>query len=336
MNRQHDKSGQRGSSTTNHELPATPVARSFVTVSSTSGELRLTEGSAQVGRTPTGVDQVDHVDPAAPNEAYEVAFGIDHAPMESEIVDNRSTDDAIIQTSLIIPHDALCEPHGGCYLPPPEEGRLLLQEFIVDFNQATPLFDPKQILVHFQMCYLGKADGVPLPWVVTYVVLGIAHRLRAMSLSGTPEDDSQAGYYLSNSLTPLASLLMQEPSLFLIQCLLSVAAFLKMWPPPQPVALFVSTALRLAQTLGLQENCTPETPMQHSRVFWLAFIMEMTVCFPAERLPGQALRDIGIKAPRLSRDDKLGSITATNGAWTANLLTLRIHLSLIYQDGRRL
>ncbi|KAM0809515.1 putative Transcription factor domain-containing protein [Seiridium cardinale] len=57
--------------------------------------------------------------------------------------------------------------------------------------------------------------------------------------------------------------------------------------------------------------------------------MEMTVCFPAERLPGQALRDIGIKAPRLIRDDKLGSITATNGAWTANLLTLRIHLSLI-------
>ncbi|KAK9416778.1 hypothetical protein SUNI508_09476 [Seiridium unicorne] len=107
MNRQHDESGQRGSSTTNHDSPATPIARSFVTVSSTSEDLGLTEGSEQVGRTPTRVAQVDHVDPTASNEAIEVAFGIVHAPMESEIVDDRSTDNTMIRTSLIIPHDAL-------------------------------------------------------------------------------------------------------------------------------------------------------------------------------------------------------------------------------------
>lgn len=243
--------------------------------------------------------------------------------------ERRNEEDVVLQTLSIVPQDAFCEPRGPCYLPPPDEAIVLLREFLADFNVAVPLFEPQDIVAHFDMCYSGKADNTPLPWVVTYIVLGIAHRIRAMSIVGTQEDDSQTDLYLSKSLDTLATLLLQDPSLLLVQCLLGVATLLQMYPPPQPLALVVSTAMRMAQTLDLQESTSDRTSLQHDRTFWIAFVMDMSLCFPTLRLPGQRMMDIDVKLPALSQDPGLHSIPNQGAVWMADLVSLRAELCLI-------
>ncbi|KAJ4372356.1 hypothetical protein N0V83_004130 [Neocucurbitaria cava] len=153
-----------------------------------------------------------------------------------------------------------------------------------------------------------------------------------MSLVASAEDNVQADYFLSHSLVPLANILMTEPSLLLVQCLLAVATLMQMYPPPQPVALFVSIALRIAQTLGLQQQQSDgtieekKTPQQ-TRVFWIAFYMDMSLCLLTQRLPGQRVVDIDVKVPEVKTKDKRGSISAR--VLVADLLPLRVQLSLI-------
>lgn len=74
-----------------------------------------------------------------------------------------------------------------------------------------------------------------------------------MSLFATPADTSQAEWYLGKSLAELPELLMQSPSLRLVQASLSIAILLETSSRCSRAPLFVSTALHMAQDLGYHE-----------------------------------------------------------------------------------
>lgn len=224
-----------------------------------------------------------------------------------------------------------------CALPPPKEGSLLLQEYLVDFNRATPLFQPDVILMHFRDCYSGAAAGDPLAWVSLYVVLGIAHRLRGMSLVGTNLDKTQADFYLQISLKPLVNLLLHEPSLMLIQALLGLAILLQTSTHSQLVGLFVSTAMRMCQDLRFNEHRSNsqsdiQVAEQQERVFWIAFFMDMDVVFITNGLPCHRLHDIDVLIPRSSGENPPGIISAVDGRWNVHIFSLRAQLALLQAE----
>ncbi|KAF2710271.1 hypothetical protein K504DRAFT_454594 [Pleomassaria siparia CBS 279.74] len=199
---------------------------------------------------------------------------------------------------------------GRCYLPPPEEGSALLNEYLHDFNSRIPLFKPELIYSHVKDCYSGVAGVTPLAWVLAYIALGIGHRLRAMSLFATDDDTSNADWYLNKCLAVLPNLLLQQPTLSLVQAVLGISILLQTSARSRKASLFVSTAMRLAQDLGYNEadidiyggeGSTRDE--QELRVFWIAFFMDTSMNLSANRLGTQKLVDISVPFPNHGLSD---------------------------------
>lgn len=228
-------------------------------------------------------------------------------------------------------------------LPPPELGTSLLAEFLVDFNTVYPLYRPYAIAEHLRVCYAGGSDGTPLAWASVYVVLGIAHRSRAMSAVATPQDNAMADFYIARILPTVSGLLLAPPSLGLVQCLLGVAMLIRTSSYSTPHVLFVSTALRIAQSLAYNDDqhlasttasvsASEDSDAdieQQRRVFWLAFIQDTDESILSNLPTSHRREDITTSIPDENPEDSLGAVKAAEGNWTVNLFSLRARLALI-------
>jgi len=174
------------------------------------------------------------------------------------------------------------ENSGGethCFLPPINEGHALLTEYLRDFNSKVPLLAPEAIYSHVRDCYSGVAKGIASSWILTYLVFGIAHQLRALSVVTAYNDTSRAEFYLEKCLDSFTKVLLEEPTERLVQCLLGVAIMLQHSPRSHRVASFISIAVRMAQELGYNEAQVSESQdSTQGRVknylFWICFFMD--------------------------------------------------------------
>lgn len=224
-----------------------------------------------------------------------------------------------------------------CSLPPAQGGLFLLQEYLVDFNTAVPLFDGATISALFLDCYNGRADGKVISWVALKVVLAIAHRLRAMSPLGVTQDTENVQTYLEESLAEMPSLLLMTPSLLLVQCLLGIAVVLSSSSRPQPAALLVSTALRVVQDLGVNhppgsDNANMLDARQQQRVFWIAYYMDADMSLRAGRVPSLSPKLVNVEPPEDDELDSAGTINAAGGEFKINTFRLRVQLALLQAE----
>ncbi|KAK5446524.1 hypothetical protein LTS15_009863 [Exophiala xenobiotica] len=221
-----------------------------------------------------------------------------------------------------------------CSLPPAQGGLFLLQEYLVDFNTAIPLFDAATISALFLDCYNGRADGQVISWVTLKVVLAIAHRLRAMSPLGVAQDTENVQTYLEESLAELPGLVLMEPSLLLAQCYLGVAIVLSTSSRPEPAATLVSMALRVLQDLHVNDpdpdpESVPPDQLQRERVFWIAYFMDADMSLRGWRLPSLSSNLTNVQPPAEDPLDGAGSIQATEGDLKVNIFRLRAELALL-------
>ncbi|KAF2796333.1 hypothetical protein K505DRAFT_359372 [Melanomma pulvis-pyrius CBS 109.77] len=228
---------------------------------------------------------------------------------------------------------------GRSYLPHPNEGSSLLNEYLHDFNSRIPLFAPEAIYNHVRDCYSGAADKTPLSWILTYVALAIGHRLRAMSLFAAADDASNAEWYLNKCLNVLPDLLLREPTLQLIQVLLGVSVLLQTSTRSRKAALFVSTAMRMAQDLGYNEasqdrDGRPSEDNQEAHVFWIAFFMDTAMNLCATRPNTQKLVDINLPLPSPSSSGSLVLSISDDCSIDReiNIFTLHASLALIQAE----
>ncbi|KAF2687538.1 hypothetical protein K458DRAFT_469416 [Lentithecium fluviatile CBS 122367] len=225
-------------------------------------------------------------------------------------------------------------------LPSPELGASLLSEFLVDFNTVFPLYRPYTVADHLRICYEGGSDGSALAWATAYVVLGIAHRSRGMSAFATPQDNLMADWYLCRILPTVSGLLVAPPSLGLVQCLLGLSMLIRSSANSTPHALFVSTALRISQTLAYEYfnvDCADteqdaQDVEQQRRVFWLAFIQDTDEAILSNVPTTQRREDITTDLPDADPVDSLGAVKAAEGDWKVNLFALRIRLVLLQAE----
>jgi hypothetical protein len=225
-------------------------------------------------------------------------------------------------------------------LPAPQLGASLLAEFLVDFNTVFPLYRPYAIVNHLRICYEGGSDGSALAWASAYVVMGLAHRMRAMSAVATPQDDEMADWYLAHILPTLSGLLVAPPSLGLVQCLLGLAMLIRSSANTTPHALFVTTALRIAQTLAYEyfnvdcqdTECDAQDLEQQRRVFWLAFMQDTEESILSNIPSTHRREDITADLPETDPEDSFGAVKAAEGDWKINLFALRIRLVLLQAE----
>ena len=192
-------------------------------------------------------------------------------------------------------------------------------------------------MTQFRLCYSGAAADDDVAWVSVYVVLGIAHRIRGMSLAATAQDKIQADFYLQISLKPIHELLLQGSSLKLVQVLLGVAILFHTSTHSQLSPLFVSTAIRMAQDLRLNEGNVgtyfdPELAAQRERIFWIAFFMDMDFVSVTGRLPCHRLYDIDIMLPQRAVENSPELPDAVERQWTVDIFSLRAELALLQAE----
>jgi hypothetical protein len=225
-------------------------------------------------------------------------------------------------------------------LPEPDLGSSLLAEFLVDFNTVFPLYRPHTIANHLRVCYEGGSDGSALAWASAYLVMGIAHRTRAMSAVATPQDNQMADWYLTRILPTISGLLTAPPSLGLVQCLLGLSMLIRSSSNTTPHALFVSTALRIAQTLAYEYFNVDCQDTEHDakdfeqqrRVFWLAFMQDTEEGILSNVPTTQRREDITTELPEADPADSQGAVKAAEGDWKINLFALRVRLVLIQAE----
>ncbi|KAK6407328.1 hypothetical protein LTR81_018096 [Elasticomyces elasticus] len=187
------------------------------------------------------------------------------------------------------------------YLPPADEAFALLQEFLHDFNSKIPLIAPEHIYALMRDCYSGAAEDSHSAWVLSYVAIGIAHRLRAMSIFQVPDDMSRADWYLNKCLARLPALIMQEPSIQLVQAVLGIAILVQRSSRSDKAAIYVSMALHFMQTLGYHDTATRSNTSLQEReqkyLFWIAFFMDTDMSFSSMRQGTQSLSEIACSLP---------------------------------------
>ncbi|KAK5675070.1 hypothetical protein LTS10_012143 [Elasticomyces elasticus] len=227
-----------------------------------------------------------------------------------------------------------------CYLPEVNDGYALLMEFLSDFNSKVPLIAPQHIYAHVRDCY-STATASRITWMLTYLMLGIAHRLRTMSVFSSPDDMARADWYLNQSLVKLPDLLMQEPSLELVQALLGVSILLETSSRSQRAALFASNAVHMCQDLGYHDYHTfSEDPMRSKEqqyVFWIAFRLDTDMSLGSLRQSAQNLAEISIPPPDEQNVDWWASTptltpTSPTGTGCVNLFALNTSLALIQAE----
>ncbi|KAK5719775.1 hypothetical protein LTR17_015146 [Elasticomyces elasticus] len=224
-----------------------------------------------------------------------------------------------------------------CYLPEVNDGYALLIEFLSDFNSKVPLIAPQHIYAHVRDCY-STSTASRITWMLTYLMLGIAHRLRAMSVFSSPDDMARADWYLNQSLVKLPDLLMQEPSLELVQALLGVSILLETSSRSKRAALFASNAIHMCQDLGYHDYHTvsedPVRSREQQYVFWIAFRLDTDMSVGALRQNAQNLAEINIPPPDEQNVDWWASPAPTSPTSTGcvNLFALNTSLALIQAE----
>lgn len=251
-----------------------------------------------------------------------------------QFLEGTKLQDAIPNPSSQTSQSSTCVP-----LPPAELGSTLFFEFLSKFNSKIPLFSPAKIRSHLQACYTGKADGKPLSWVATYTILAIAHRLRAMTTTvpDAADDNKQADKYLTACVSNLPDLLLQKPTVLLVQALLGVSLLLQTSHRSRSASLFVSTAMRMVLDMGYNElnedretltNSTKDVREQQY-VFWIAFFMDTHLHFSSRRPGACKLTDISTAVPNVNLTDWWDSRASGNGQWNVNIFSLHVQLAII-------
>jgi len=219
------------------------------------------------------------------------------------------------------------------YLPHVNEGHALLTEYLRDFNSKVPLLAPEAIYSHVRDCYMGAAKGVASSWILTYVVFGIAHQLRALG-SASHDDTSKAEIYLDGCLDSFTKVLLEQPSERLVQCLLGVAIMLQHSAKSHRVASFISIAVRMAQELGYNEahvsRSHDPTGRVESYLFWICFFMDADLSMYALKPSTHKHTDITIGLPNANNCDWWSAYPESSFDGTSiNILSLHSSLAVI-------
>lgn len=215
-----------------------------------------------------------------------------------------------------------------CFLPTTREGISLLETYFHDFNTKIPLLSPLAIVTHLRDCYDGTAAGIPESWVLTYITFGIAHRMRAMSSSSTSEDSTMADFYMSKCLWTLAELLLGEPRLQLVQCLLGVAILLQTSDKSHRAASYTSIAMRMVQDLAYNEEQDDDESREKGYSFWIAFFMDNDLALSKSRPSSQRLADISIPLPGAADQDWWGPRDQSHSNTEGSINVFALHASL--------
>ena len=107
-------------------------------------------------------------------------------------------------------------------LPPKHEALALLKHYFENLNTMFPLFhEPTFMHLAHKHYSLEPYQGSGW-WASLNVALALAHRVRVMSRTSTPEEDELAWLYLKNAMAVQTELTLRNNDLLSVQALIGM------------------------------------------------------------------------------------------------------------------
>ncbi|KAL7801212.1 fungal-specific transcription factor domain-containing protein [Trichoderma afarasin] len=187
-------------------------------------------------------------------------------------------------------------------LPTKAVAEELIEETFSNYNRFLPLFHEEDFLKEFHLKYSTSSPRDAGWWACLNVVLSIAHRLRAIRTLDPTQEHILAYGYAQNALSVVSELNVSDRSLSAVQALAGMACLLQGTPDPEPAAMLVAAALRLAQIMNLHRECsspglTESEAEKRRRVFWKVYILDKDISLRTGRPFGQDDDDMDVRLP---------------------------------------
>jgi hypothetical protein len=203
-------------------------------------------------------------------------------------------------TTNIAPHISIFSRRVFKTLPPRDEAQLLIKKSFQGFISGYPIFT-HATCVKMLECYDQSLED-PSWWACVNVVLAMAHRFRAMKTLNNHKEDREAWGYLKNALAVVTELTMMHPKLTSVQALLGMAMIIQGAPNSRPYSALLSSAMRLAQTMGLHRenedlNLDLEELEERKQVFWVGFFLDKDLSLQNGQPPTQDDDEMDVGLP---------------------------------------
>lgn len=158
-------------------------------------------------------------------------------------------------------------------LPPASQAWMLLQEYLVDFNKAWPLFNQEKLVDLYTGVFAETPNLDCLRLKGVYSTLAIAYRLHAMSPLASDADNHNAKSFVEQTSYALPRILVARPSLPSAQYLSAMAVVMHGTHDSQGTRSLLAAALRML--LDLSPHSLDYEEKQAARVFWIASTMDV-------------------------------------------------------------
>lgn len=190
-----------------------------------------------------------------------------------------------------------CQP-----LPPITTALDLIEETFSNYNRFLPLFDEEEFRAEFQLKYSTSSPTDAAWWACLNVALSIAYRLRAIPKMDPTLENNLAFGHLQNALSVVSDLLVCGRSLSAVRALAGMTCVLQGTPNPEPAAMLIAAALRLAHALNMHRESsmlglTRAQAENRRRLFWKVYILDKDVSLRMARPFGQDDDDMDVLLP---------------------------------------
>ncbi|KAK6213708.1 fungal specific transcription factor [Colletotrichum tabaci] len=215
-------------------------------------------------------------------------------------------------------------------LPPLRHVLPTIEDYFQNSNQLLPLFEKKTFMNMLRGWYAYPAHRKPDAWAAVNIVLALARR---HSYASSFEETQNMQRYINNVQSVLNRLVINEPSLLVLQIILGLVLVFHGSADQGPASIMIATALRLAQTLKLHTNAhdggfEPDEVLQRTRVFWIAYILDRDLAMRTSQPPIHQDCDIDVDLPSVNPPDGSGLLFGLSGQ-VFNYFRSRIQLAHI-------
>jgi hypothetical protein len=195
------------------------------------------------------------------------------------------------------------------------------------FHPAYPIFDQASFLHKFE--YLDTKMSDPGWWACLNVVLALTHRFEESTTSEKHEDLETWGFF-QNAFAVSNQLVTMHSTLASVQALLGMALVLQGTPNQGPVSLLTSSAIKLAQRMGLHRRCQ-DTGLsaaeieERKRVFWVAYALDKDISLQTGQPPAQDDDNMDVEFPF----ENYSTLNRPGESNNMDFFTFRVRLALI-------
>lgn len=190
-------------------------------------------------------------------------------------------------------------------LPSEDIVRHVIDVYLATFNSILPLFHPQSLYRTVDNWYRQPPERKqPSSWAAINVALALAQCHGSGNLSPVVAQVMTVAECLENAQSVLSDLLVEDIDLQNVQILLGLGILFLGARPDDVRApmIFVSTAMRLAQAMGMHrrdyyESTAPLEAIQRRRVFWIAYILDKDVAARTRQAPIQHDSDMDLDLP---------------------------------------